>query len=113
MSMAVVSSAAQHSNCQCYVTPLFNARSSLPTVLTQLDLLIKTEVSSKTLNEQHISQTQSKSNEVHLLHSILRPHNTPPKELTHNTKPVPGAGQLALEKIMLISGFDLSLPDST
>lgn len=47
-----------------------------------------------------------------LLHSTLRPHNTPSEELTYNSKPIPRARQLPLEQIMLIRGINLSLPDS-
>lgn len=47
-----------------------------------------------------------------LLHSTLRPHNTPPKELTNNTKPIPRARQLPLEQIMLVRGINLALTDS-
>lgn len=41
------------------------------------------------------------------LHSTLRPHHTPSKELAHNAKPVLGALELSLEKIMLVRRFYL------
>ena len=46
-----------------------------------------------------------------LLHSTLRPHNTPSEELTNNPKPIPRARQFPLEQIMLIRGINLPLPD--
>lgn len=47
-----------------------------------------------------------------LLHSTLRPHNTPPEELTNNTESIPRARQIPLEQIMLVRGINLPLPDS-
>lgn len=45
------------------------------------------------------------------LHRTLRPHHTPPEELTHNPKAVLGALELTLEEVMLVRRFHLSLPD--
>ena len=46
-----------------------------------------------------------------LLHSSLRPHDTPPEELTNNPESIPRAGQLPLEQIMLVRGINLPLAD--
>lgn len=53
-----------------------------------------------------------KSSLITSLHSTLRPHNPPPKELTNNPEPVLRPLKLALEQIMLISRFHLSLTNS-
>lgn len=42
----------------------------------------------------------------------MRPHDSPPKELTDNPKPILRPLKLALEQIMLVSRFDLPLTNS-
>lgn len=65
----------------------------------------------KSLNTGKVPIAKPKKNRTSL-HRTLRLHNTPPKELTNNTKPIFRPLQLSLEKIMLIRRFDLSLPNS-
>lgn len=58
------------------------------------------------------TKKQYKSSFITSLHSTLRPHNTPPKELTDSPEPVLRPLKLALEQVMLISRFYLPLTNS-